>query len=52
MINYKFQINYKIEIKQKACGICFCNYNSIAIRVPLKDLTHMLCLEYLISQTI
>jgi hypothetical protein len=32
--------------------IIFCSYNLIATRVPLKDLTHMLCLQYFISQTI
>ncbi len=37
MINYKFQINYKIKIKQKACEKFFFSYNSIATRVPLKD---------------
>ncbi len=36
MINYKFQINYKIKIKQKSCGKFFCSYNSIATRVPFK----------------
>jgi hypothetical protein len=52
MIDYKFQINYKIKIKQKNVKNIFCSYNSIAIRVPLKDLTHMFCVQYLISQTI
>jgi hypothetical protein len=53
MIIYKFQINYKIKIKQKACGkFFFCSYNSIAAKVPLKDLTHMLCFQYFISQII
>jgi hypothetical protein len=45
MINYKFQINYKIKIKQKNVGMFFCNYNSIVTKVPLKDLAHMLCLQ-------
>jgi hypothetical protein len=50
----KFQIiNYKIKIKQKTCGnYFFGSYNSIATSVPLKDLTHMIGLQYLISQTI
>jgi hypothetical protein len=52
MINYKIQINYKIKIKHKTCGIFFGSCNSIAIRVKLKDLTHMFCLQDLISQTI
>jgi hypothetical protein len=52
MINYKIQINYKIKIKQKNVGIIFYIYNSIATRVPLKDLTHMFCLQYFISKII
>jgi hypothetical protein len=44
---YKLQINYKNKIKQKTCS-----YNSIVTSVPLKYLTHMLCLQYFISQTI
>jgi len=52
-MNYKFQINYKIKIKQKACGkVVFNSYNSIATKVTLKDLTHMFYLQYLISQII
>jgi len=53
MINYKIQINYKFKIKHKACGkkkICSCN--SIATKVHLKYLTHMLCFQNLISQII
>jgi hypothetical protein len=53
MINYTFQINYKIKIKQKACGkFVYCSYNSITTREPLKDLTNMFCFQYLISKTI
>jgi hypothetical protein len=53
MINYKIQINYKIKIKHKAFGkLLFDSCNSIATRVPLKDLTLMLCFQNLISQTI
>jgi len=48
MINYKFQTNYKIKIKQKACGeyIYIYIYNSIATRVSLKDITHMFYFQY------
>jgi hypothetical protein len=52
MINYTFQINYKLKSNKNHVGFFFCNYNSIATRVPLKYLTHMLCFQYLISQTI
>jgi hypothetical protein len=52
MINYKFQINYKIKLNKKHVGIFFCSYNSITTRVQLKNLTHLFCFQYLISQTI
>jgi hypothetical protein len=37
MIIYK--IDYKVKSKHKTCGILFCSYNSIVIKVQLKDLT-------------
>jgi len=49
MTNYKYRINYKIKIKQKTCDNFFFSYNSITTRVLRKDLTHILCLQYLIS---
>jgi hypothetical protein len=49
MINYKFEINYKIK---SMWDFIFCSYNSIATRAPLKDLIRMLCFQYFISQTI
>ncbi len=48
MINYNFQINKK-KSNRKHVGFFFCNYNSIATKMPLKDLTCMFCLQYLIS---
>ncbi len=30
MINYQFQINYKIKIKQKACGK-LCKYGELQV---------------------
>jgi len=45
MINSKFQT-------QNMCENIFCSCNSIASKVQIKDLTHMLCFQNLISQTI
>jgi hypothetical protein len=53
MINYKFQINYNFKNQiESMWEFLFVITISIATRVSLKDLTHMLCLQYLISQTI
>jgi hypothetical protein len=48
MINCKIQINDKIKIKHKACGIVVI----VAIQLQLKDLTHMICLQDFTSQII
>jgi len=42
MINYKFQINYIIKIKQKTCGNFLKKFTT---QLQLKDLTHMLCFQ-------
>jgi len=52
MINYKIQINYPKKKPKHVRNFVFCSYNSIAIKVQLKDLTHMLCFQIFISQTI